>query len=451
MGTQAPPAKTKAKSQLEHFAEYLVNNEHITDDALKRVFMLQAQWDKRIGQLGIIKGYIKPQTVFANMCKQLEDNRRFGEMASEKEDMSDKEIKDLLAIQKSRFRLFLEALVHSRTMKKRNLKEALKAFLDASKKEEEQINQSEEEVASIYHAPIELLKKPKAKISPHEMKERLKEIKTLSALPEVVQRVISLLSDRSTDLKEIASVASTDVGLTASMLRMCNSASMAMRTEVDSLDKAVVILGFEGIRRCVLAASVIDKFKLAGSTDGKAVWNHAVLTGTWARLLIRKANGTSDEAEDAFTGGLLHDLGKFAIWEYYPKIGKNVQNAIRAGLSPMEAERVEMGMSHPEIGGFLCHFWGFPEALEEAIAYHHAAPASMRNLRNPLPLTRVVNIACRLANLEYLPSTEEDTVCINPSPLDQEFVSFHNLDLGFIAKEANDVYFNAQEIIEDLL
>ncbi|MFH2000145.1 MAG: HDOD domain-containing protein, partial [Planctomycetota bacterium] len=436
MGTKTLPAKISTKSQLEQFAEFLLRKEILSTESLKEVFMLQAEWDKRIGQLALLKGYIKPQDVFSTMTTQMESHRRFGEVAATESRMGKKELKELLTLQKSHFRLFLEALVHSRQIKKTVLKTALKEFLDASKDPA----RIQETGGKVYQVPMELLKKPNSRITPEEMKEKLKEIKELSALPEVVQHVLGLLANRDTELKEIAVVVETDVGLAASMLRMVNSASMAMRTQVESIEKAVVILGFEGVRRCVLAASVLEKFKHAGSVDCRAAWTHAVLTGEWARLLIKQVLGAGDEAEDAFTGGLLHDLGKLAIWEYYPQIARNIQNAIDRGLPPLEAERLEMGMSHPEIGGFLCHFWGFPEALGEAVAYHHAGPVFLRNLKEALPLTHVVNASCRLANLGYDMGSEEGTVCINFSALDKEFVRFHGLDLDFIASQADGVY-----------
>ena len=120
-------------------------------------------------------------------------------------------------------------------------------------------------------------------------------------------------------------------------------------------------------------------------------------------------------------------------------------------MPAQDAERLELGMSHQEIGGFLCHFWGFPESLAEAIALHHADIGILRKQKDTNPITNVVNISCRLAYLPYINQLDSDKIVMDVGSLDKEFLAYHQLDPETLAAKANDVYNKANESMADLI
>jgi putative nucleotidyltransferase with HDIG domain len=152
-----------------------------------------------------------------------------------------------------------------------------------------------------------------------------------------------------------------------------------VQRHVSDAVQAVNILGLDTIKALVLSVSAFSEFHAPASSSFciEALWHHSMRVGTTARL-IAKAQGESQKfVGDAFTAGMLHDVGKLALATNLPaRYEAAIQLAQKKGLMLEEAERQTLGASHAEVGAFLMGLWGLPNDIVEAIAYHHAPPES---------------------------------------------------------------------------
>jgi len=197
----------------------------------------------------------------------------------------------------------------------------------------------------------------------------------LPTLPLPRVRALALLSDEAVGVTEIAEVVASDPGLTVAVLRAANSAISAPTSRVRSTSQAIIRIGLGATRRIVMGAVVGKSFDGLGRADlhVDALWRHLVATALLAETLARVGEGTTD----AFTAGLLHDVGRLAMASHDPNRYARVVNLARRGVSVRDAEQVMFGADHGAIGAELAETWRLPESIGEAIAGHHeSAPSS---------------------------------------------------------------------------
>src|SRR5215475_889783 len=157
-----------------------------------------------------------------------------------------------------------------------------------------------------------------AALSPEQVdrrKQRLIAILShgLPTLPGYVLDLNAQLASPSVDLKKVANIIRTDPSLSAQVLRLCNSALFGLRRRVLSIEQAAILLGTERLRTLVLTCSLMqfaDK-RLPG-TQMMQFWQHSFMAG----LLSERIAGQLDyfEKEQAYLGGLLHDIGQLPLW-----------------------------------------------------------------------------------------------------------------------------------------
>lgn len=223
------------------------------------------------------------------------------------------------------------------------------------------------------------------------LNEIVQKVDELPALPHVTYRVLTLTSDPKTSITELAETITQDQALTAKVLRMANSAYYGYARRISSIGDALIILGFSTVRNLVLAASVynvMDK-ELNGYYLLKGeLWKHSMLTALIARLLAKKVN--YDVPDQAFTAGLLHDIGKTILNTYMQKRFAEVLEKVHEGNVPfMEAEQMILGFDHAAVGSRVAEKWNLPDELVEAIAVHHTPSLSKINPR----LTSIIHVA----------------------------------------------------------
>jgi putative nucleotidyltransferase with HDIG domain len=211
----------------------------------------------------------------------------------------------------------------------------------------------------------------------------------LPTLPHVATRVIELVADPHANASDLERVISRDAALTARVLKLANSALFGRRGMVSTLSRAVVLLGFKTVHSLVIAAST-EAFYHTGSTrfKDKLLWEHAVAAALAAGYLARECRYRG--VEEAFLGGLLHDIGKVVLdtnmGERYQGIVERVYND---GVTFIDAEQEILGFNHAEIGSLVIRKWNLPDTLEEAVRLHHRA---MRSLVDPT-LCAIVSLA----------------------------------------------------------
>ena len=200
----------------------------------------------------------------------------------------------------------------------------------------------------------------------------------LPSPPELYFGVVAELQSPASSIEHVGELVARDPAMTAKLLQLANSAVMGLGLEVTGPAQAVFYLGAETTKSLILLAhtfSYFDNLKSSGLDVG-VLWAHSLQTGLCARWIAQQEGVAVEAAAQAFTAGLLHDLGRLALAENRPR-----ELALALGLARKEsipvwlAERRLWGASHAEVGACLLGCWGLPASIVEAVALHHAPVA----------------------------------------------------------------------------
>jgi putative nucleotidyltransferase with HDIG domain len=190
--------------------------------------------------------------------------------------------------------------------------------------------------------------------------------------PEVFLRLDAAVNNPRSSVSDIGNIISEDQGLTVRLLKLANSALYSFPSKIESISKAVLIIGMKQIRDLTLATSVIRVFE--GIPEDlitmETFWQHSIACGVIARIIAgyrREPN-----VETFFTRGILHDIGRLIMFTKMPDECRNIlsQTAKQPQLL-FEAETESLGFNHADVGGLLLKEWKLPENLTEAVANHH--------------------------------------------------------------------------------
>lgn len=194
----------------------------------------------------------------------------------------------------------------------------------------------------------------------------------LPALPQVFLELQQAIGSRSTSADDLAGIISQDPGLTAFLLRMVNSAFYSLPMQIDTISRAVTVVGVNQLSTLAVGTSVMSLFRdvPADVIDMEQFWKHSVCCGLIARRLCR-ITGKGDP-ERAFVAGLLHDIGQLILLQTEPERATAVHAHARAKDVVLFAEeKALLGFDHATLGGMLLRKWNFPYVLVSAVLEHH--------------------------------------------------------------------------------
>ncbi len=240
----------------------------------------------------------------------------------------------------------------------------------------------------------------------------LKEDPQLVSLPEVFVRINDVLKNPNSTIDDATDVISMDPSLSAKLLKLVNSAfyGRTMRaaqgrfpTKVDTLSRAVTIVGGKQLATIALGVSVLPIFHDIPKEfiNMRSFWKHSIACGVIARGLAAKTSPGAEES--CFVAGLLHDIGRLIMYKHMPAAsGAALVRARSESLPLTSVERELFGWDHARMGGLLLRKWQYPEALENMVRLHH---------RMDEPLCRrepaVVHVADVIANAMDVGSSGE--------------------------------------------
>jgi len=192
-------------------------------------------------------------------------------------------------------------------------------------------------------------------------------------IPQIVLKALRMIRDENYGMEDVARVIRQDQVTSARILRLCNSALFGLGRTIDSIDRALILLGEKRFVQLIIAAELEGFFPQAEqgySLCKGGLYNHALGTAIFAETLAKFTGKGSPDV--AYTAGLLHDIGKVLLDQHlasvYPLFYQRIQTD---GDELIEVERETFGISHPEMGWRLANHWSLPEVLRETIKYHH--------------------------------------------------------------------------------
>jgi putative nucleotidyltransferase with HDIG domain len=224
----------------------------------------------------------------------------------------------------------------------------------------------------------------------------------LPPLPRTAARLRQLCSDDDSELEAVARVIEEDPVLAAKVLAYANSAYFGLNEEVRSIARATMTLGLSSVYNLVLQTEIFEKYVSTGVSDFafEELWRHCILTAQLCRDLHRSCRsenqGTTLAADELYTCGLLHDLGRvsmvFSLGDDYAQL---LRQGRRDGTPSYHLERKQYGYTHTEVGAMIAQLWGLPRLVADAIEGHHLPRVRLRSQ----PFTIAVAVADELAHI----------------------------------------------------
>lgn len=207
-----------------------------------------------------------------------------------------------------------------------------------------------------------------------KLKKAVSELESLPSLPDHYKELLHELESPDASIKLIEKIISRDMGMSAKLLQLVNSAFFGIGRSISNPAQAVILLGLEAVKNLVLMTHAFSQFngvKVKGfSMD--SLWHHSNRTAGMAKREADTAGADEALLEKSFIGGLLHDVGKLVLTSKFPvEYSRIIEMADERGIPHTEAEYEVLGASHSEIGAYLLGLWGLSHNIVEAAAFHH--------------------------------------------------------------------------------
>lgn len=237
-----------------------------------------------------------------------------------------------------------------------------------------------------------------------------KAVGRMPMVPKIVQELLASFERSDTNVDDIVTSVSHDQVLSAKVLRLANSSKMSAGRKVNSIDDAVIRLGFDNLRMLVVASGMSGmKIDIPGF-DRKAFWLHSFRTGNVSRWLAKLAKL---DGSTAYTCGLLHNIGELLIHIAAPQEMARIDKMVVAGTDRVQVENMVLGVDLAKVGGELARRWQFPVEIQRAISQHQN-PAAFDEFE---PFSGVVALANLLVAQIGTGLTDEEIAEMLPTKL----------------------------------
>ncbi len=247
----------------------------------------------------------------------------------------------------------------------------------------------------------------------------LAKVRNVPSMPSVVVKLKQYLSDPDVSFDELAKVIEFDPGLTANLLQLANSAYFGWSGRIKTVKEAISRLGTNRIFQMVLCMSVaplVRKPVKGYDMESDGLWKHSIATAICAEQLAKNLNISN--SEEAFTAGLLHDMGKILLGTFVEIDDEPIKNLVATeGLSFNEAERQVLGIDHAEAAAELLQYWKLPENVVAAARWHHSPDQAEEKHRDIVDLVHVADILC--IRMGWGIGTDGPLYCLNSEAEDR--------------------------------
>ncbi len=221
---------------------------------------------------------------------------------------------------------------------------------------------------------IERVKALQALLGEKSLRAVVSDLEALPSLPSLYQEIMKELESEGASLKRVGEIIAKDVGMTAKILQLVNSAFFGLSRHVSHPAQAAVLLGLDTIRALVLSLHIFSQFEGKGFSekDVSTLWEHSLVTAVYAKTIATSFGADRVVCEDAFMAGMLHDVGKLIFMQNLAEKTKlAMERSLQTGEPLWASEKAVIGTSHGEVGAYLLGVWGLPESIVEALAFHH--------------------------------------------------------------------------------
>ncbi|MFW5501516.1 MULTISPECIES: HDOD domain-containing protein [unclassified Maridesulfovibrio] len=194
----------------------------------------------------------------------------------------------------------------------------------------------------------------------------------LAAFPDIYYKIMEALNDPGAGSENLADIISKDSGLSAKLISLVNSPLYGFDLPVESLSRAVSLVGTDGVCQLALSVSVMEAFKGEHNVGFSMAdfWKHSLACAVFCRILALQVPGISQDK--CFVVGMLHDIGQLIMLQQYPeKIDLAFQLSMSRNISYCKAESIIFGFDHCELAGKLFELWNIPPSITAGVVGHH--------------------------------------------------------------------------------
>lgn len=269
-------------------------------------------------------------------------------------------------------------------------------------------------------------------------------VSAVPSLPLFHERLDEAINHPRSSISDISRILSEDQGLTARILKLANSPLFGYFSRIDTISQAVTIIGVQQVRDLALAVSVMGLFKGIPKDliTMELFWKHSIACGLTARILAtsqREAN-----LERFFVAGMLHDIGRLAMFITIPELCREMIETCRSeGSLLYDVERERLGFDHGDVGGRLLRNWKIPARVAEPVECHHCCSRAVQYPRE----TAILHLADLIAHaLEFGSSGEVLVPRLDLHAWDRLAMTPHTLPL--LVRQIDQQYAETVKILE---
>ena len=255
----------------------------------------------------------------------------------------------------------------------------------------------------------------------------------LPAIPQVVLDALKIIRRSDATFEEISHVLSLDQAITVDVLKLANSAHYGQAGKITSVHQASIVLGLKTLVELIVIVGTSEMLrkKLKGyNIPASYTWKHALATGFAAKILAERKG--DENAHDAFTAGLIHDVGKIVLNPYVLERKAEFDDYFSSRQRMFyHAEKRFLGFDHAEIAFDLCRTWNIPQEIRDGVKYHHEP---YRVKKKMAYIIHVANIIAKRTSIE----PEDDDAIMEA---DQHAFTFLNIgpeDILYIAEDVEN-------------
>jgi HD-like signal output (HDOD) protein len=211
-------------------------------------------------------------------------------------------------------------------------------------------------------------------LSSAALNQKLLEVAGVPSIPKAYHRIQQELQSEEPEIKSITKLIEQDIGLSTKILQLVNSAFMGLKHPVSDIVHASTLLGLDHIKALVLMVEVFSMemdSRLRKRINMDALWFHSLWVAERAKRIAEAFSSEHTAASDAFTAGLLHEIGQIVLAQQLPEeFATAFDHAQEKNVSLLKAEQELFGSTHAAIGGYLLELWGLPDPVVEAITFY---------------------------------------------------------------------------------
>ncbi|MDJ0861359.1 MAG: HDOD domain-containing protein [Gammaproteobacteria bacterium] len=272
------------------------------------------------------------------------------------------------------------------------------------------------------------------------------ELSWLVSPPAVCTKVTELAHSQRTAARDFEKVINRDPNLTARLLKLANSSYFGYAARVDTVARAVTVIGLRELKHLVLAVSAVKTFSKIDNriVNVNTFWAHSIYCAVIAQELAKLCHVLHPER--LFVAGLLHDVGSLLLYHRVPEVSRQLLLMAEGDEEALHARELEeLGFSHADLGGLLMELWNFPEQLQQIVRFHHQ-PSLVDESRPEACIVHFANILANTSGLGGFCEAPAESARVDPVVWDALPIDEGDVQAGPILEQARARYLEMVQV-----